>query len=418
MNLQQSGVNVGLLQGPIDPTKVQYPEQVQPDFQGFFKARNEAEDRKRKMAKEDEELQMKRKEFETKIEEQKYLNRLRDAQTQAIQPELTLKSQALDLKGKELKNDINKNITEELKEVREYQDSISKIAAQTKDPKARKKLTEMYNKNPLVVKYGMNASEDVYGNVSYKTPSIAEREISKEGAKFIAENTGNSRDSVNALANIDQSINLIETMPEKPDTGYFAGVKKQIGSLMESLGMNNSVVDSANDLNTLSKSLKATTLSLLRPLLGSQFTEREGQVVQQTFGQIDYPRKVLVDTLKLMKSQNQQRIESNGIQNALVQQNPDNLGISPNILNKIQDFPKAVYKIREGKPELITYYDFAEYYKRKVKPDASYVEIREAWADEWKDTTNSDKYIGTKNLSKNILDFLKSSGDVNIGKGE
>lgn len=402
------GIDTRLLPGYRSPLDVPMPQQIQPDIGAFFKSKQEAEDRRRKQQREDEEMSMKKEKFLADIEAQKYMNRLRDVETKLAPTKLSIETGKLSLGKEKLKYDISESTTKELGEVRQFQESLMKLAQGTQSKETRKKLADIYNKHTLVQKYGMQAEEDQFGDIAFKSPSVAEREISKESGKFIGKIAQENSSVLPANANIDQSIQLIREMPDDYDTGYFAGIKKQVGTIMEGLGMDNTVVSEANDINSLSKSLNATTLTMLRPLLGAQFTEKEGERVKQTFGSIDDPKEVLVNSLTLMKAQNLQKLESNAMQTMMVQQNPDNLGTSSSVVAEIQNYPKFIYKEMDGQRQIITYYDFTEWYKRTKNPEASYIEIREAWADEWKENTGSDSYIGTKRLPNSIYNFLKS----------
>lgn len=390
-------------QNPVQ-TQLAMP-QVQPlDFGAALKGYAGVTDLRQKQ----EEHQMNMKKAESSMEAEKFMNRLREEQAKAIQPNLEFERDQLKVRKAELENDISKSAAKELDDLRKHQGVVIEWAKSIKDPEIRKKIADIYNNDVTAKKYGSTISYDSVGNISYEPPKLAESSISKEASQIVGKNVVETRDTQKALQNIDQSLFALENMPAGTEPGYFAGYKQVVGNMLQGLGMKNALVEQANDYTQLSKSLNATSLSLMRPLLGAQFTAKEGEMVRETFGKITDPKESLMNSLKAIKASHLGDIQEKTIMNLIAENNPKDLTVANTISQQIMSFPKVVFTIdNQGKKTLDDYYKFAEWYKQYKNPNADYVELREAWNDAWREATGSNKYIGVKNLPQNTQELLK-----------
>jgi len=431
-----AGVNTGLLAGFRSAMDMKTPERVTVDVTNFTKAYNAGEDRRiaeaeRKRQKEKDEedqrlaretfretnklsketLALNKEKFIEDIESNKYINRLRQAEADTMKDKIDVDRSRVGLGRDQLNQEITQDTRLELAEVRQYQEAVLKMAEGTSDPKSRQKLAETYNKNPLVSKYKMEMSEDQFGKIAFKPPVVAERSISKQGSEFVGTGAKDSREANTAIAGVDQSLELIDRLEEgNVETGLFSGIKQKLGSGMKAIGMDNAFVDESQDLETLTKSLLATSQSMIKPLVGAAPTEKEGERVIASMGTTQDSKQVLKSTQKLIKTGLQQQIETKGMENDLVIRNPDNLVSAPKIVSQIQSFPKIIVG-QDNK--VMTFYEFSENEMRK-NPESTYIERREKWARLYRNTYNTDRYIGTQNYKKEILDYLDSTEDNNI----
>jgi hypothetical protein len=431
LQLNQSGVNTGLLAGFRSAMDMPIRNPVMPDIQAFTKPYYEGLDRTQKKKIEDEnleinkrqqkvqeqqlgiqkeDLELRKEKFFEDVEAQKYINRLREVEAETMPEKVEVDKSRISLGRDQLTQDIRKSTTDELKEVREYQDSIVKIAQSTTDPEARQRLVKIYNKNPLVKQYSMEAEEDTFGSIGFKNPSVAEREMSKQSGQFVGKLAQENSAILPSNARIDTTMEMIKTLPDNVETGRLAPLTEEVGSIFGALGLNNQYVKEAKDIKQLRKALDSQSLSLLKSTFGGNPTEGEREMLLKTNASITDDKESIIKNLELLKVANNEKLESNAMQTILVQQNPDNLGTASKVVAEIQSFPKVIFK---GK-DTVSFYEFTEMYKADVNPEATYIDIREAWAREYRKAYNTDRYIGTNNYKKETLDFLESVDNSSI----